>query len=97
VEAVTGNGKTLYFAKVDDKPFKEIVEGLKDGKASSYNEMKIKVAHGAKKTAYAHIHKQHGKKKAPITVSFEGKIQTATLNTFIGYLKKHLPVKGVSF
>jgi hypothetical protein len=97
VEAVTGDGKTLYYAKVDDKPFKEIVDGLKNNKGSPYVEIKIKSAHGTKRIAYVDIRKQHAKKKAPLKVAFEGKISTATLNTFIGYLKQHLPMKGVSF
>lgn len=97
VEAITGDGKTLFYAKVDDKSFKEIVDDLKDDKGSSYNEIKIKAAHGNNRNVYAEIRKQHAKKKAPIKVAFEGKISTAALNTFMGYLKKHLPVKGVSF
>lgn len=97
VEAITGDGKTLYHAKIDDKPFKDIVDDLKDSKNSPYSEIKIKVAHGTNRKAYADIRKQHARKKAPIKVAFEGKISTATLNTFIGYLKKHVPVKEISF
>jgi hypothetical protein len=97
VEAVTGDGKTLYYAKVDDKPFKEIVDGLKDSKGSPYKVIKIKAAHGNHRKAYAEIQKYHARKKAPIKVAIEGKISTATLNTFVGYLNKHLPVKEVSF
>jgi len=97
VDAVTGDGKTLYYAKVDDKSFKEIVDDLKEGKGISYNVIKIKAAHGTNRSVVAHIQKQHSRKKPPIKVVFNGKISTSTLNTFIGYLNKHMPVKEVSF
>lgn len=97
VEAITGDGKTLYYAKVDDKPFKEIVDGLREDKKISYSEIKIKAAHSNRKKAYIDIRKRHSRKKAPIKVAIEGKINTSSLNTLVGYLKKHMPIKKVSF
>ncbi len=97
VEAITGDGKTLYFAKIDDKSFKEIIDGLKEDKRSSYKEIKIKATHGNHKTVYLDIRKRHARKKAPLKIAFEGKISTSSLNTLVGYIKKHVPVKKVSF
>lgn len=95
INAITGDGKTLHYAKVDDKSFKEIMEDLGDRNGSKYTLMKIKASHGATRTANVEIRKRHSRKKAPITIAFEGKISTGTLNTLVGYLNKHLPVKAV--
>lgn len=94
INAVTGDGKTLHYAKVDAKSFKEILRGLEERDAA-YDRVKIKAAHGAKRTVFVEINRKHEPKKAPITVAFGGKVSSGSLNTLVGYLQKHLPVKEV--
>ncbi|UCF08708.1 MAG: hypothetical protein JSW28_03185 [Thermoplasmata archaeon] len=97
IQSVIADGKMLFDSEVDDRTFNEIIGDIKGGSKPSFSQIRIRAKHGTHSFGEIEIRKRHPKKEAPITVSFEGKIGQDILNAFLGYLKKHLPVKDVKY
>jgi hypothetical protein len=96
--SISGDNEILYESK-NEKSIKEIVAFLKDEEfeGNLLRIVEISARHRTDLTAEIEINKVHFRKKAPIKISFKGKISKENLERLMGYINKHLSVKAMSY
>ncbi len=89
--------EVLYEA--GDEAFKAIIQLLKDSEFAGIlnKQVKISFEHRAHWTATIDIRRVHLRKKPPITISLNGRIDHKDLDRLLGYIKKHLPIEDIRY